>query len=126
MIRYIGKISRKDVNKLYGSSRAGIVIYQPADNHIASQPIKMFEYMAAGLPVIASNFPLWKQIIEENECGVCVDPTNASDVKNACEKLLHDPQLGQKMGKNGRNAVISKYSWASEEQKLINLYREIE
>lgn len=62
MVKYLGKISRKKVNELYGRSRAGIVIYQPAANHTESKPIKMFEYMAAGLPVIASDFPLWKKL----------------------------------------------------------------
>ena len=122
MVKFIGKISRKEVNELYGKARAGIVIYQPAANHMEAQPIKMFEFMAAGLPVVASNFPLWKRIIEGNQCGISVNPQNAAEVKKACETLLQNPDLAQKYGKNGKKAVDQKYNWNVEEKSLLRLY----
>lgn len=125
MIKFIGKINRNQVNELYGAARAGICIYQPAQNHFEAQPIKLFEFMAAGLPVVASNFELWKEIIEENKCGICVDPCNAEDVRSRCEELLKSPDYAQIMGMNGRIAVETKYSWKSEEKKLIYLYNTI-
>lgn len=125
MIKYIGKINRKEVNELYGKARAGIVIYQPAANHIESQPIKMFEFMAAGLPVVASNFPLWREIIEGNKCGLSVDPQNAEAVRNACMELLNNPENAQVMGRNGKKAVDAKYNWTNEEKKLLELYESI-
>lgn len=125
MVRYIGRINRKQVNELYGSARAGIVIYQPAENHTESQPIKLFEFMAAGLPVVASDFPLWRKIVEDNDCGICVNPGNTNEVKAACEKLLDNPELAQRMGQNGRTVVEDQYSWNSEEKKLYSLYEMI-
>ena len=121
-IRFIGKISRAEVNKLFRASRAGIVIYQPAANHMEAQPNKMFEYMAAGLPVVASDFPLWKKIVEENECGISVDPMNPQEVRSACMELIHDPKKAQQLGRNGRIAVDKKYNWTNEEKVLIQLY----
>lgn len=121
-VRYLGKISRKEVNELYGSSRVGMLLYQPAQNHYEAQPIKMFEYMAAGLPFVASNFPLWKSIVEQNGCGICVDPQNVEEVREACRKLVSDPEMGQHMGSVGRKAVMEKYNWKNEEQKLFGLY----
>lgn len=125
MVEFVGKLSRDQVNKLYGQSRAGLVLYQPAANHYESQPIKMFEFMAAGLPVIASDFPLWREIIEENKCGICVDPQDINAVRNACELLLSDPETAQQMGLNGHKAVEDKYSWDSEAKKLIDIYKSI-
>lgn len=124
-IQYVGRLTREGVNKLYGKSRAGIVIYQPAKNHFESQPIKMFEFMAAGLPVIASDFPIWREIIEDSNCGLCVDPTDAIVVRNACEEMLRDPLKAEEMGKNGRIAVQNRYCWQSEERKLCDLYVEL-
>lgn len=121
-IRYIGRLNRDKVNELYGSARAGIVIYQPARNHIESQPIKLFEFMAAGLPMVASNFPLWRKIVEDNNCGICVDPTNKNAVRAACVDLLSNPEKGQQLGRNGRKAVLEKYNWANEEKTLLALY----
>ncbi|MCR4621557.1 MAG: glycosyltransferase [Clostridiales bacterium] len=113
------RIDRKQVNELYGSARIGILIYQPAENHMEAQPIKLFEFMAAGLPIVASNFPLWKKIVEDNNCGICVDPCNSAEVKAACEKLLNNPELAQNMGKTGRAIVENRYSWNSEEKNYI-------
>lgn len=125
MVEYIGYVSRKEINRLYGRSRVGIVLYQPAGNHYESQPIKIFEYMAAGLPVVASDFPLWREIVEENCCGVCVSPVLASEVANALKTLLSHPEKAQRMGRNGRDAVVEKYNWDEEEPKLLELYSEI-
>lgn len=125
MIKFLGKLSRQKVNELYKSSRAGIVIYQPAPNHIDAQPIKMFEFMAAGLPVVASNFPLWKNIIEDSGCGICVDPQDKNDVRNACVKLINNVDICHCMGKAGRKAVEERYNWNVEARKLLELYENI-
>ena len=125
MVKFIGKINRKQVNELYGSARAGICIYQPAENHYEAQPIKMFEFMAAGLPVIVSDFSLWEKIVTDAQCGICVDPQNADDVREACKKLLSDTSSAQAMGQNGRKAVEKGYNWVVEENKLLNLYAEV-
>lgn len=124
-ISYLGIVSRKDVNLMYSESVAGIVIYQPAPNHFSAQPIKMFEFMAAGLPVIASDFPLWKKIIEDSGCGICVNPTKSDEVRRACLKLVNNRELGKKMGLAGRKYVVEKYNWAVEEKKLVNLYQSL-
>ena len=126
MVRFIGKVDREKVNEIYGKSRAGIVIYQPAQNHMESQPIKMFEFMAAGLPVVASNFPLWKSIIEGSKCGICVDPTNIGEVRKACMELIENPDKAEEMGRRGRLAVLKQYSWFSEEKKLLSLYESLD
>lgn len=125
MIRFIGKISREEVNSLYGRSRAGIVVYQPAANHMEAQPIKLFEFMAAGLPVVASDFPLWKEIIEGNQCGICVNPTDPLEVRTACVKLIENPEMAQALGRNGKIAVDKKYNWTAEEAKLLDLYNQL-
>lgn len=125
MIQYLGVISRKEVNDLYGKSVLGLLLYQPAKNHFESQPIKMFEYMAAGIPIVCSAFPLWRRLVEENNCGVCADCTNPNAVRRAIERLLDAPQTSQNMGFNGRKAVLEKYNWASEEQKLVDLYNSL-
>lgn len=125
LIRYIGQVDREKVNELYGNSMVGMLLYQPANNHFEAQPIKMFEYMAAGLPVIASDFPLWKKIIEQNKCGICVDCQNPTEVKDAIIVLLNNPEESERMGRRGRNAIEKTYNWNTEGEKIISLYNEI-
>ncbi len=120
-----GFIGRKEVRAALGNSFAGVVTFLPAPNHIDSQPNKMFEYMAAGVPVVGSHFPLWREILEKNDCGICVDPNNPSEVAQAIDKLFHDQDRARAMGKRGRAAVLSKYNWESESSKLLQLYSAI-
>src|SRR5699024_10257135 len=110
-VDYVGFIDRDEVKQLLGESMAGLVVLHPTINYKDSLPIKMFEYMAAGIPVIASNFPLWKEIVEKNECGICVDPLNHTEILNAMKYIKNNPDIAKQMGRNGRHAVEAKYNW---------------
>lgn len=120
-----GFLNREQVREVMKRSVAGIVTFHNLPNHVDAQPNKMFEYMSAGLPVITSNFPLWRSIVEVNQCGICVEPTDVDAIARAIRKLIDEPELAKQMGENGKKAVLTKYNWHSEEQKLINLYSEL-
>jgi hypothetical protein len=120
-----GFVSREEVKNIFEQSMLGIVTYLPLPNHVDAQPAKLFEYMAAGLPMVASNFPLWHEIVEQNGCGVCADPTNPEELTKAIEHLLSNPAVAKKMGENGRKAVLEKYSWEAESKKLVELYKSL-
>lgn len=119
---YLGWLNRDDVKALLENSVAGLVTLHPTINYLDSLPVKMFEYMASGIPVIASDFPLWKDIIESNACGICVNPLSPSAIAHAIDYLVSHPEKAEEMGLNGRNAVKNHYNWAIEEQKLLSLY----
>jgi glycosyltransferase involved in cell wall biosynthesis len=121
----IGQVNRAEVRNVLGRSVAGLVTFHALPNHVDAQPNKMFEYMSAGIPVIASNFALWRDIIEGNQCGICVDPMNPEAIAAAIDYLIEHPEDAKKMGENGRKAVLEKYNWLMEEKKLINLYKEL-
>jgi glycosyltransferase involved in cell wall biosynthesis len=104
----------------------GIVCKLPkAGRAETSIPNKLFEYMSVGLPVIASNFDHWKEIVIGNRCGVCVDPKRPEEITKAIVFLKNKPEERKKMGKRGRKAILNKYNWKKEELKLINLYKKI-
>lgn len=124
-VNELGFLNRKEVAECLSRSMAGVVTFLPAPNHINSQPNKMFEYMSAGLPVIASDFPLWQEIIVGNKCGVCVDPNNPAAVAEAIDALAADPEHARAMGERGRLAVQTKYNWTAEEKKLLFLYESL-
>jgi len=102
-----------------------MVTLWPLDNHVNAQPNKMFEYMSAGIPVIASDFLFWKEIIERHNCGICVDPHNSREIAKAVNTLLTDNELAATMGANGRRAVEERYNWQNEERKLLDFYQEL-
>lgn len=124
-VDYRGIVSRDEVRKIMACSAAGIVTFLPGPNHNDSQPNKMFEYMSAGLPLIASNFPLWRQLVEGGNCGICVDPSSSEEIAVAIERLLGDEGLCKKLGGAGQDAVKNKFNWAIESRKLLNLYQQL-
>ena len=105
-VDYLNQISRLELNKLLSNSVAGIVTFHPSPNHLESQPNKLFEYMSAGIPVIASNFPLWKEIVEGNNCGICVDPLNPKAIGEAIQYFIDHPYEQKEMGRNGLKIKI--------------------
>jgi glycosyltransferase involved in cell wall biosynthesis len=117
-----GFVNRQETAKIMAKSKAGIVTFLPMPNHVDAQPNKIFEYMSAGIPVIGSDFPLWKEIIENNNCGICIDPTNPKSIANAISLVLSDDEKAEQMGGNGRQVVLEKYNWGIEEKKLITVY----
>lgn len=125
-VNALGTKDRPGVRDVLARSRAGIVTFYPLPNHVDAQPNKMFEYMSAGVPVIASHFPLWREIVEGNECGVCVDPLDPAAIAAAIDRIVGDPALAKRMGANGRQAVEDRYNWAAEELKLREFYRRLE
>ena len=107
------------------AARAGLVVLHDTPNHINSQPIKLFEYMSVGLPVIASAFPIWREFVESTESGLLVDPTNPQAIREVMRWILDHPEESEAMGRRGRRAVESRLNWEHEARKLISLYRQI-
>ena len=124
-VDYRGVVSREAVKGIMSESVAGLVLYHPEPNHINAQPNKMFEYMGAGLPVLASDFPLWRKIVESNNCGLCVDPLDPKAIASAINNLISNSQRTFEMGINGCHAVIGFYNWSVEEKKLSQFYKNI-
>lgn len=121
-VDFRGIVSRAAVREIMAESQAGLVLFHPEPNHVDAQPNKMFEYMSAGMPVIGSDFPLWREIIDGNQCGLLVDPLDPREIARAIDYLVSHPDEARRMGENGRKAVIERYNWPAEEVKLLSFY----
>ena len=124
-VDFVGQVPYAQVYRYLAQATIGLVCNQPRHDYALAQPNKLFEYMSAGLPVIASNFALWKKVVEGNQCGLTVDPTSPTEIAQAIDYLLARPELRRRMGENGRKAVQNQYNWDQESEKLLALYRRI-
>ncbi|PUE63755.1 glycosyltransferase family 4 protein [Arcobacter caeni] len=121
-VNELGFLDRVGIVNVMSQSKAGLVTLHPIINYLDALPVKMFEYMAAGLPVISSDIKLWKEIIDDANCGICVNPLEPKEIAQAIEYIISHPQEAQLMGQNGKNTVLEKYNWGFEEKKLFEVY----
>lgn len=124
-VRFEGWTSRQGVARLLADGRAGLVVLKPVPHEMVTLPIKLFEYMAAGMPVISSDFPVWREIVDSAQCGLLVDPTETKSIADAMQWILDHPEEAQAMGERGRLAVSERYNWDREAEVLIRFYRSL-
>lgn len=118
----LGFCDREKVKEILASTNVGLVVLHPTINYIDALPVKLFEYMATGLPVIASDFPLWREIVDTARCGKFVNPLDPVQIAGAINCILNNPIEARKMGTAGRQAVIDNYNWKMEEKKMLEFY----
>ena len=125
-VDYLGRLPHEEVDAVLSKACAGVALLSPGNNtgwEIGTMGnTKIFEVMKAGLPLICTDFVLWKELVEENNCGICVSPRDEDQVEEAMKYIFEHPDEAKQMGENGRAAINEKYNWGNEEEKLYNLY----
>jgi len=124
-VSYHGWVDRLTAVRILCQCTAGLVTYLPQPNHVEAGPNKLFEYMAAGLPVIASDFPAWRELLGEVGCALFVDPRDPRGIANAIQWLLDHPVEAEAMGRRGQEAIVEHFNWENEARALLELYREL-
>ncbi len=122
-IEFTGLVSHLEVHRHILDADVGLALLHPDPNYRDSLPTKMFEYMMMGRPVVVSNFPMWAQIVAEAGCGFAPDPLDLDAVEQHLRQLLGNAELRREMGRRGRAAVLKKYSWEKEGERLVEFYR---
>lgn len=121
-VNWHGELDRNSIASILNRVQVGLVILHPDEAYLTSQPTKLYEYMAAGIPVVASDFPLWRSIVEDAGCGLLVNPLDVNDIAAAIEYLIRNPNEAEAMGRRGRKAAEERFSWTNEEQVLLAFY----
>jgi glycosyltransferase involved in cell wall biosynthesis len=121
-VDYRGFLSRPQVVGAMGEARVGLAVLHPVPNYTKIQPTKLFEYMAAAIPIITSELPAWRSIIEAAECGMAVDPRDPAKIAGAIEWVFSHPEQAEQMGRRGREYALRNFSWDAEAEKLFDLY----
>jgi glycosyltransferase involved in cell wall biosynthesis len=119
---FLGLLDRAGVAGELQKAYAGLVLLHPEPNYVNSQPVKLYEYMCAGIPVIASDFPAWREIVTRAGCGLLVNPLDPQEIAHAMEYLLTHPEEAKEMGRRGFQAIVERYNWANEEKHFLRFY----
>ncbi len=124
-VDYHGWCDRQGIAGLLAQASVGLVTFLPTPNHVEAQPVKLFEYMCAGLPIVASDFPVWREFVEGAGCGLLVDPEDPQTIAEAIRWLLTHPAEAERMGRRGRTAVAERLNWQREFQVLSDFYHRL-
>lgn len=120
-----GQIAPHAARDLLLRAKIGLVTLHPTRAYLESLPTKMFEYFAARLAVIASDFPLWREIMGSDVSGVFVDPTNSAEVARAIRRYADHPDLLAEHGERGRELAVTKFNWDAEAATLVRAYERL-
>lgn len=128
-VDYVGRVPHNEVKKTLHMSSAGMALNDYVANVGGKRGslgnTKLFEYMEAGIPVICTDFEMWKEIIDRYNCGVCVNPHNINQIVEAIIYIRNNSKIAAEMGMNGRKAVEEIYNWDREKEKLVSFYNRL-
>jgi glycosyltransferase involved in cell wall biosynthesis len=122
-VHRLGPVPPDEVVAHAASADVGVSPIVPSClNYRYSLPNKLFQYMAAGLPTVASDFPQVREIVIGSGCGVVADTTRPRAVADAIGAVLADPEAARAMGERGRAAVAGRYHWGVSAERLLEVY----
>ncbi|MBJ6368158.1 glycosyltransferase [Snuella sedimenti] len=125
-VTFKGRLKPKEGWRYMSQCHIGMAVLQSSPNFIDSYPTKLFEYMLLKLPIITSNFPLYRGIIEDAKCGIVVDPSSVREVSEAILAIKNNDSERVFMGDEGCKRAIEKYSWESSELlKVKSFYNQV-
>lgn len=125
-VNYLEYMSKEELDVKANEATIGVAIFDYIPNlggKMGSLGVnKIFEYMLYGLPVICTDFELWKVIVDKYECGLYVNPNDTNEMAQAINYLVTNKAEAYKMGQNGRKAVQNEYNWHEQEKQLLTVY----
>lgn len=120
---FYGRLNNPEALEIIQRCKVGVSVSHPIPNYLESYSTKIFEYMEIGIPFLASDFPINRQINAiSGECGILVNPLDPVAISDSLEYLLTNPKEAAEMGERGRKAVENHFNWRYEEKKLLELY----
>jgi glycosyltransferase involved in cell wall biosynthesis len=125
-VELIGHKPHNEVPKYIVASDIGIALFHPTKRMIkTSYPIKLFEYMICGKPVIVSDLPAMKKVIDEAKCGLFVNPMDIDDVSKTMVYAAEHPAELSAMGRRAKKAINTKYNWEKMGKVLVDVYQKV-
>ncbi|MFA7024255.1 MAG: glycosyltransferase [Candidatus Cloacimonadaceae bacterium] len=120
-----GYVNRQQAADIFSECALGVVLFDRSPNHLHSLSTKMFEYMAAALPILVSDLPANRKLLDKAVAGLYIDSSDVSLIQDVLNKLLSEPEKLAQMGAEGKRLVTQELSWESEKARYLKLYEEL-
>ncbi len=123
-VTFTGNVPYDDIPRYLAAMDIAVAPYTPSENFYYS-PIKIFEYMAMGKPVVGGKIGQVEEVIADGETGVLFEPGNIIQLQAVLTKLAHDPSLCQRLGENARAWVENERTWDNNARQVVEIAREL-
>lgn len=125
-IHYIGSAPVSDLHEWASGADIGDLLIENASlNNYLAAPNKLYQYLMAGIPTLASDFPEMASVLAEGPAGITADPVLPTEIAEKLRQLASDPEARREMGANARRLAETTYNWDVEKQKLLELYEHL-
>jgi glycosyltransferase involved in cell wall biosynthesis len=119
-VHFMGTVSHDAVPALLASMNVAVAPY-PQSTRFYFSPLKVYEYMAAGLPVVASRIGQLDELIRHECNGLLCPPGDVGAFTQALERLRRDPALGEQLGRSARATILRGHSWHAVVKRVLSL-----
>ena len=120
-VEFIDGFTLKDLEKIFARSTIANVFRDFGNNDGSWGVIKIFESMEAALPVLLADVPMYREMVAKYHCGICVNPNNVEQIRDAIRFLIENKEEAYQMGQNGRRAVIEEYNWEKQADVYVKI-----
>ncbi len=124
-VHFTGLVAHTEVPQLLAAADIAVAPYPPMDTDLWLSPLKLFEYMASGAAIIASNVGQLSEVIIDGENGLLVAPGDGSGLASGIKRLIDDPALRSRLGQRAREDAVIKHSWDHYLSRLERIFAEI-
>ena len=124
-VSFLPSVPKSEMSQALAASEACIAILKPLEEYKTTYPNKVFDYMAAGRPIVLAIDGVIREVVEAAQCGIFSEPGDPSAMADALRQLASDPQTSRQMGLNGRKYLEQNFSREVIGEKLVDLLEEI-
>jgi glycosyltransferase involved in cell wall biosynthesis len=128
-VHFTGRLEHSEMMGFLEKTDIALALYQPTEYYQKYSSTgtgrKFFNYMEAGVPILAPRFAEIGKVVQTENCGILVDSTDPNSILKGVDKLINNPNVRKEMGRRGKESVESKYNWGNEKEKLIKVYNKL-
>lgn len=125
-VHFMGKVDYEDLHSYTRTADLGIFLLEPVNlSKKFASANKIFEYMKAGIPILTTDQPENRRVINESKCGILLDGIEPETVAENIKELLEDQERSKIMGQRGYAKFLEMYNWEIEKKKLAALFENV-
>ena len=122
---FTSALPQNEVAKVIRHFDVALAPYPRLEHAFYFSPLKLFEYMACGIPVVAAAVGQIKDVVRDGETGLLYQPEDVDALASACNRLLADSALRQRLGQAAARETLERYTWDHNAARVIELARSL-